>query len=153
MRFLQSLTQNVFPLFFEETRVSRYVVLPHSVGGVTAPGQAPGVIGSQWAPRFNAPGVVPGAHAVIFFGAEPETETARFSVRLTRSPEHLMMHTFTDSRLHSWHQIIRPNILTALDNELIFNVSDGGKVTFSDVVILYTSDKLTIRTPPVFTDS
>jgi hypothetical protein len=152
MRFLRSLTQNVFPLFFEETRVSRYVVLPDSVGGVTAPGEAPGVIGSQWAPRFDAPGIVMGVHAVIFFGAKPETEAARFSVRLTRSPEHLMMHTFTDSSPHSWHQIIRPNILTALDNELIFDVSDAGKVTFSDVVILYTSDKLTITKPPVFTD-
>ncbi len=149
MAFVRSLRRNVFPLFFEVTRVSRYVVLPDSVGGVTAPGQAPGVIGSQWAPRFDAPGIVAGAHAVMFFGAKPETEEARFSVRLTRSPEHLMIHRFPDSSPHSWHQIIRPNILTALDNELIFNVSDGGSVTFSDVVILYTSDELTISKPPV----
>lgn len=152
MPLLRSLRQNVFPLFVEETRVSRYVVLPDSVGGVTAPGPAPGVVGSEWAPHFDAPGIVTGAHAVIFFGAKPETEAARFSVRLTRSPEHLMLHTFTDGGLHSWHQIIRPNMLTALDNELIFNVSGGGTVTFSDVVILYTSDKLTINKPPVLTE-
>jgi len=88
-------------------------------------------------------------HAVIFFGAKPETEEARFSVRLTRSPGHLMTHTFSDSSAHSWHQIIRPNILTALDNELIFSVSNDGSVTFSDVVILYTSDRLTTSKPPV----
>ena len=153
MAFVRSLRQNVLPLFTEVIRVARYVVVPESVGGVTAPGSAPQVIGSQWAPRFDAPGVVTGLPATIFFGAKPESENARFSVRLTRSPEHLMLHTFTDSSAHSWHQIIRPNILTAVDNELIFNVSDGGSVTFSDVVILYTSDKLTVTKPPVLTDS
>lgn len=149
MAILRSLRENVFPLFFEVTRVSRYVVLPDSVGGVTAPGNAPGVHGSEWAPRFDAPGVVAGLHAVIFFGARSEDEGARFSVRLTRSPQHLMIDTLTDSSLHSWHQIIPPNILTATDNELSFNVSGADSVTFSDVVILYTSDKLTISKPPV----
>jgi hypothetical protein len=129
--------------------VSGYVVLPDSVVGVNAPSQAPGVVGSQWAPRFDAPGIVTGVHAVIFFEAKPESEGARFSVRLTRSSEHLMLHTFTDCVAHAWHQIIRPSVLTPLDNELIFNVSDGGGVTFSDVVVMYTSDKLTITKPPV----
>ena len=152
MGFLGSLRDNVFPLFNEVTRVSRYVVLPDSVGGVTAPGNAPGVLGSEWAPRFDAPDVVPGLHAVIFFGARSEDEGARFSVRLTRSPQHLMIDTLTDSSLHSWHQIIPPNILTATDNELSFNVSGADTVTFSDVVILYTSDKLTISKPPVLTN-
>jgi len=150
--FLGSLRDNVFPLFNEVTRVSRYVVLPDSVVGVTAPGNAPGVHGSEWAPRFDAPGIVPGLHAVIFFGAKSEDEAATFSVRLSRSPEHLMIHTLTDSSLHSWHQIIRPNILTATDNELIFSVSGADSVTFSDVVILYMSDKLTISKPPVLTN-
>ncbi|MBA2557141.1 MAG: hypothetical protein H0V12_07360 [Chloroflexi bacterium] len=149
MSLLRSLRANVSPLFFEETRVSRYVVLGDSAVGITAPGQAPGVVGSQWAPRFDAPGIVPGAHAVIYFGAKPETEAATFSVRLTRSPEHLMIHKFTDGSPHSWHQIIRPHVLTEVDNELIFNVSSDGRVTFSDVVILYTSDRLTISKPPV----
>ena len=49
-------------------------------------------------------------------------------------------------------KIIPPNILTATDNELIFNNPDAGSVTFSDVVILYTSDKLTISKPPVLTN-
>ncbi len=153
MAFLRSLRQNVVPLFFEVTRVSRYVVLPDSEGGVTAPGDAPGVIGSQWAPHFDAPGIVPGVHAVIFFSAKPETEEARFTVRLIAAGPHLVDHTFSDKSALSLQQIIRPNILTALDNELIFNVSGGGSVTFSDVVILYTSDKLTISKPPVLTDS
>jgi hypothetical protein len=147
-----SIRQNVFPLFYEVTRVSRYVVLADSVGGVTAPSNAPGVIGSEWAPRFDAPGIVSKEHAVIFFGAKADNQGARFSVRLTRSSEHLMMYTFTDSNLHSWHQIIRPDVLTPLDNELIFAAYEGATVTFSDVVILYTSDELTIKKEPVLTN-
>ena len=42
-----------------------------------------------------------------------------------------------------------PNALRAEDNELTFAVSGDGSVTFSDVVILYTSDKLTIVKEPV----
>lgn len=153
MGFPKSRGHDVVAPLNEVTRVSRYIVLADSVGGVTAPSNAPGVIGSQWAPRFDAPGVLPGAFAVIFFGAKPETEGARFQVRLTRAGgEHLMVHTFADRTLHSWHQIIRPNVLMESDNELIFNVSDGATVTFSDVVILYTSDKLTISKPPVLSE-
>jgi hypothetical protein len=148
MPFPRSLVQNVLPLFYEVTQISRYVVLPDSVGGVTVPGKVPG-LGSEWAPRFDAPGVVRALHAVIFFGTKSETDAARFSVRLTRSGDHLMMHTLTDRSLHSWHQIIPPNILTELDNELLFNVYEGAIATFSDVVILYTSDKLTIKRPRV----
>ena len=85
---------------------------------------------------------------MIFFGARPETAGARFSVRLTSSPEHLMIHTFTDRDPHSWHQIIRPNLVKELDNELIFAAYDGARVTFSDVAILYTSDRLTIQQRP-----
>ena len=61
-----------------------------------------------------------------------------------------MMHTLADTEPHSWHQIIRPNVLTASDNELIFNAYDGATITFSDVVIVYTSEKLTIPQMPVF---
>lgn len=154
MPILRSLVRDVIvQALFEETRVARYVVLPDSVRGVTAPGTAPGVIGSEWAPRFNAPGLVTGAHAVIFFGTQAKTEAARFSVRLSRSSEHLMTGTLSDMEVHSWHQIIPPNVLRELDNELIFAVYEGGKMTFSDVAILYTSDKLTITVPPVFTST
>jgi len=147
---IDSLRQNIFPLFYEVTRVARYVTLADSVSGVTAPSEAPFVIGSQWAPRFDAPGIVPGAHAVIFFGTEARSEGARFSVRFTRAGSHLMNYTLTDTEPHSWHQIIPPNVLTSSDNELIFNAYDGATITFSDVVIMYTSEKLTLPQVPLF---
>lgn len=150
MGVLDSLRQNILPLFSEVTRVARYVVLPDSVGGVTAPSEAPAVIGSEWAPHFDAPGIVPGVHAAIYFNTEAKAEGARFSVRLTRAGDHFMMHTLTDTEPHSWHQIIPPNLLTSSDNELIFNAYDGATITFSDVVIMYTSERLTIPQRFVF---
>jgi hypothetical protein len=95
---------------------------------------------------------VAGLHAVLLFSATPVSTEPRFSVRLTRSSEHLMIHTFTDASTHSWHQIVRPNVIQPADNELIFNVSGDGIVRFSDVVVVYTSDQLTIRKEPVFTE-
>jgi len=43
--------------------------------------------------------------------------------------------------------------LRAQNNELIFAVSGDGAVTFGDVVILYTSDELTVKIPIVLTAS
>jgi len=56
----------------------------------------------------------------------------------------------------SWHEIIPArgragSTLRAQNNELIFGVSGDGAVTFGDVVILYTSNELTVKIPIVLT--
>ena len=68
-------------------------------------------------------------------------------MRLNSAP--LTQHTFTDDGLHSWHEIIPAGALKAEGNQLVFAVTGEGIVRFSDVVILYTSSELTVKTPPV----
>jgi hypothetical protein len=65
-------------------------------------------------------------------------------------------YTFTDHdpAERSWHEIIPARMPTGStlrpqNNELIFNVSGEGTVTFGDVVILYTSNELTVKIPIV----
>jgi hypothetical protein len=55
---------------------------------------------------------------------------------------------------HTWHEIVLAGALKAEANELTFAVSGEGSVTFSDVVILYTANQLTVRIhrEPVLTD-
>jgi len=145
MPILGKLSANVFPLFYEEARVARYAVLPRSIGGVTVPGEGPEIVGSQWAPHFDLPGILVEAPAVLFFTATPHDEQTRITVRVTSGGDHLVNHTFADGNPRSWHLAIRPLLLKRDDNELIFNVYDGASATFSDAVILYTSNELTIK--------
>lgn len=44
----------------------------------------------------------------------------------------------------SWHEIIAPGVLRAQDNEIVLAVGTGGQVVFSEIAILYTSNKLTV---------
>ena len=69
------------------------------------------------------------------------------SLRLNSS--NLTRHTFTDANPRSWHELIPSGALQAEGNELTFAVNGDGSVQFTDVVILYTSNQLTIKTPPV----
>jgi len=154
MGLLSSIRENVFPLFYEETRVARYVVLPGSVFGVTAPSDAPRVIGSQWAPFVDLPGIVPNAPAALFFSARQESHNnPRFTVRISTSGgAHLLEHKFNNDTKLWWHLVTPPNALTDSQNELIFDVREGddnlgGSVTFADAFILYTADKTTIKRP------
>ncbi len=59
----------------------------------------------------------------------------------------LTVHTLSDGGPHSWHEIIPPGALKSNANELTLNMSNGGTVTFSDIVILYASNQLTSRLP------
>ena len=154
MGVLSSLSKNFFPLFLEQTRVARYVVLPGSVFGVTAPSEADRVIGSQWAPFVDLPGIVPNAPAALFFSAKPESgNNPRFTVRISTSGgAHLLEHKFVDDAKHWWHLVIPSNALSESQNELIFDVREGddglgGTVTFADAFVLYTADKTTIKKP------
>lgn len=66
---------------------------------------------------------------------------------------HLTQYTFVAANPpeRSWHEIIPANAFKPQDNELTFSVSGQGTVIFGDVVILYTSNELTVRKPLVFT--
>jgi hypothetical protein len=87
--------------------------------------------------------------SVIFFRTR-HTGRPRFSVRINEAS--LTRYTFTDDDPpeRSWHEIIPDgSTLRAQNNELIFGVSGDGAVTFGDVVILYTSNELTVKIPIV----
>ena len=155
MAFLGRFRQNILPLFVEETRVARYKVLEASVRGISVPGGPVEVHGSDWAPHFTLPGIVPGVHAVLTFAAQAKEDGTTFQVRVSTGGQDLLLrHTLEDTRRQVFRLVTRPNALqeapNAGFNEIIFNVgttSEGlaGTVTFFDAVIMYTSDKLTIK--------
>ena len=65
----------------------------------------------------------------------------------------LTQHAFADDVLRSWHEIVPGSALKPLDNELTFAISGQGTITFSDVVIFYTSNELTVKKPLVLTST
>lgn len=137
--------------FIEETEVTRHVALADTAGGFTLPGPS-----SQGSDRhfqqIHAPGLRAGSRPVILFRTR-HAKTPRFSLRLNSTT--LMQHAFAenDTRHHSWHEIAPAGALKPQDNELVFSVTGDGSVTFGDVVILYTSNELTVRRPVVLTSS
>ena len=135
-------------VFFEEPEVARYIALVRTAGGFQLPdpsGSSDGHI-----QQIHAPGLVSGSAPVIFFRTR-HTERPRFSVRLNATP--LTQYTFVaaDPPERSWHEIIPAGALKLQDNELTFSISGQGTVIFGDVVILYTSNELTVSKPVVFT--
>lgn len=133
-------------LFFEEPEVARYIAVAGTAGGFQLPD--PSGISDRHIQQIQAPGVVSGLASVIFYRTR-HNERPRFSVRLNATS--LTQYTFVaaDPPERSWHEIIPAGALKAQDNELIFNVSGGGRVIFGDVVIMYTSNELTVRKPLV----
>ncbi len=129
------------PSFFEEPEVARYVTVAGTAGGFTIPEPA-FPISDRHIQDIHAPGLITDSLPVIFFRTR-HTKRPTFSVRLNSTP--LTQHTFTNDGPHSWHEIIPTGALKPENNELIFAVNGDGSVTFSDVVILYKSNKLTVR--------
>ena len=135
-------------VFFEEPEVARFIPLVGSAGGFKVPdasGQS-----DRHIQQIHAPGVLSGSASVIFFRTR-HTQGPRISVRLNATP--LTRYTFVgaDPPERSWHEIIPAGALKLQDNELTFSVSGQGAVIFGDVVILYTSNELTVRKPLGFT--
>jgi hypothetical protein len=134
-------------VIFEEARVTRYVALEETAGGFTIPDPAFPISDRHFHP-IEFPGVIESA-SVIFFRTR-HTGRPMFSVRI--NDESLTLYTFTDDDPpeRSWHEIIPArgpggSTLRPQNNELIFGVSGDGVVTFGDVVILYTSNELTVK--------
>jgi len=137
---------------FEQTRVARYVALAETAGGFTVP-DSTGISDRHFQP-IEFPAVIESA-SVIFYRTR-HTGRPSFSVRINEAS--LTQYTFTndDPPERSWHEIIPArgragSTLRAQNNELIFGVSGDGAVTFGDVVILYTSNELTVKIPIVLT--
>jgi hypothetical protein len=125
---------------FEEPEVARFLVVPGSDGGFLLPGGDP-PINDRHIQGLHAPGVVPGMPAVLFFRTQYVAGTT-FTVRLNNSFE--FQFRADDDRAQSWHEVIGPGVLRAQGNELVLAVGNGGQVIFSEIAILYTSNKLTV---------
>lgn len=140
MSILQSVSNNVLGLFNEEPEVARCLVFGETALGFAVPDPASG--SSDRHLQFDAPGVADGCVPIVLFQSTPDGE-ASFSVRLNSTP-HLVQLSVDGGGPHSWHKLAPAGSLRPTQNELVFAVSDG-RVTFSDVAILYTSNQLTIR--------
>jgi hypothetical protein len=140
-------------LVFEETRVARYLALAETAGGFTIPDPANPISDRHFHP-IEFPGLIESA-SVIFYRTR-HTGRPRFSVRINQAS--LTQYAFTDSDPpeRCWHEIIpargpEGSTLRVQNNELVFGVGGDGAVTFGDVVILYTSNELTVKIPIVLT--
>ena len=125
---------------FEEPEVARFLVVPGSDAGFLLPGGDP-PISDRHIQGLRAPGVVPGMPAVLFFRTQYVAGTI-FTVRLNASFEFQFRAEAAGAQ--SWHEIIGPGVLRDQGNELVLVVGPGGQVIFSEIAILYTSNKLTV---------
>lgn len=131
---------------FEEPEVARYVTVAGTAGGFTVPDPGAGLpLSDRHFQGIDAPGLVAGPQPVIFFRTH-HSGTPSFSVRLNAT--RLAQFTFgphSPAGPNGWHEIIPAGALKPAANELTFAVSGDGAVQFGDVVILYTSNRLTVR--------
>lgn len=132
-------------LFAEVPEIARFVAVAESAGGFTVPDPGSG-ISDRHIQHIHAPGLIVDSFSVIFFRTKHRGKP-RFSVRLNSTP--LTQQTLAEDGPNSWHEIIPLRALKPQDNELTFAASGDGTVTFSDVVILYTANELTVKKPLV----
>lgn len=142
---------DVFGFFFEEPEVARFVTVAESASGFKIPDPA-ALSSDRHIQGIHAPGLINGSLPVIFFRtthtrSPSPSLSPSFSVRLNLT--HVTQQTLSDAGPHSWHEIVPAGTLKPENNELTFAVTGDGSVTFSDVVILYKSNKLTVKRPSV----
>ena len=130
--------------FFEVPEVARYITLP-GAEGFTIPDEAGGFpLSDRHFQDVEAPGLIDRSLPVLLFNTS-NGGTSRFSVRVNNTPVVQRTLSGTEPSPLSWHELIPAGALRSEGNELTFAVSSGGSVHFSDVVILYRSNKLTVR--------
>lgn len=151
---------SIFPLSsifpdFQAPDVARLVTAPQSVGGFTVHGIDGSNQPNDREIDIQTPGLVDGTVAVIFYRT---THTGNGSFHVRVNVMQTTEHTYSDSDRgpFSWQETIPAGVLISENkapgsNQLFFAVSSDstGNVTFSDVAILYKSNKLTVRVPPV----
>ena len=132
---------------FEEPNVARVLVVPGSDGGFLIPSDQP-PHGDLHLQQLDAPGVIRSLPAVLLFRTR-YLAGSRFSVRVNGSAE--FQFQGGEGGAQSWHEVIAPGVLREEDNEIVLFVApdSGGQVIFSEIAILYTSNKLTVTRPIV----
>jgi hypothetical protein len=136
-------------MFFEEPEVVRYIALAGTGGGFQLPDPGSGQ-SDRHIQQIHAPGLLSSSAPVIFFRTR-HIERPRLSVRLNATPLTQYAFVGADPPERAWHEIIPAGVLKAQDNELTFAVSGDGTVIFGDVVIMYTSNEVTVRKPLILT--
>lgn len=133
----------------EEPNVARFLVVPGSDAGFLI-SHKQGALGTRTIDNLDAPGVIPGLPAVLYFRTE-YTNGARFHVRVNSSIE--FEFRASEHAAKSWHELIKPGVLREQNNSItLFVAPDEGldeQVIFSEIAILYTSNKLTVTRPIV----
>lgn len=135
----------------EYAEVSRYVALADTARGFTIPSpQFP--LSDRHINPIEFPGVIERPSAIFF--RTRHTGRPRFSVRINDAPLTQYIFVDTDPPERSWHEIIPARTpagptLMPNNNTLTFGVSGDGAVTIGDVVLLYTSNELTVKLPIV----
>jgi hypothetical protein len=142
--------KGVHTIVLEATSVSRHVAIAETAGGITVPG--PDGLSDHHIHPIELPGVIETPSAIFY--RTRRTGKPTFSVRINNAP--LTQYTFIDNDPleRTWHEIIPASTpagptLRSENNEMVLGVRGDGTVTFGDVVILYTSNELTIKVPIV----
>ena len=148
MSIVHAQTGPLGELFFEEPEVARFIPLPGRPVVSSSRTRRDKPTGTF--SRFRHPASSAVRRPVIFFRTR-HTKLPRISVRLNSTPLTQFTFTVADPPERSWHEIIPAGALKLQGNELVFSVSGQGTVIFGDVVILYTSNELTVRKPLVLT--
>ena len=144
MSILQSISEDILGIFYEETQVARFVTDNKSIGaGYAIPDPTTHL--SDHSFFFDAPGVLEGSVAAVFFQTTPSSGTDLFSARLATTGIHLIETTFENADVQTWQFLSGPGDVIASNNELIFGVGAGGSVTVRNVLVLYTSTQLTVK--------
>jgi hypothetical protein len=139
--------------FFDVPEVARYVTL--SPRTFTIPDESSGLpVSDRHFQDVTAPGLVPGSLPVLFFRTSNGGRSG-FSIRVNAVRVIQDTLSGTEPSPLSWHVLVPPGALAPEGNELTFAVPAGGSVLFSDVVILYRSNQLTVKKsilePPIAT--
>lgn len=132
---------------YEEPNVARFLVVPGSDAGFLTPSDA-FPLGEVSLENLDAPGIVRSLPAVLMFRTEFRAGS-RFHVRINHSVEFELRAS--DHRAQSWHEVIAPGVLQEENNVITLWVAPDheGQVIFSEITILYTSNKLTVTRPIV----
>lgn len=130
---------------FEEPSVARFLTVPGSDAGFLIPSEQ-NPLSDRHIRGLDAPGLMPGMPSVLYFRTQ-YTKGTSFTLRLNNSRE--FSFVAAESEAKSWHELLAPGVLRELDNELTLAVGPVGSVIFSEIAILYMSNKLTVTRPIV----
>ena len=133
------LIDNIIALF-EVTRVARFV----TVAGGSVPDE--NGLSDRHIQDISLPGLVEGAAAVVMYRARASSPEATFTFRVNNRP--LTARSGDQGGPYSWHEVVPGGTLKESKNEITLGCSEGS-VVFSDIVIMYQSDKTTVVQEPV----